>query len=177
MKQNLKELFEKDRLVNHTRKVDHEDLFIERLYEELPVKSKSSFGVLKIAASVAIFISLGVASYFLINQNEELVNSEMVLSTISPDLKKIEDFYVDSINLTLSEIGQSNESSSIIGRYMGRFSILKVEHKSLVNEIHEEGPSTMSINALINNLKKQLELLQDLKVEMESLKNKNYEII
>jgi hypothetical protein len=177
MEQNLKELFEKDRLVNHTRRVDHESLFIEKLYEELPVKNKSSFGILKIAAAVIIFVSLGITSYVLVNKDTPLDNPELVLSTISPDLKNIEDYYVVHINNTLSEIRTSNEGQSMVNRYMKRFEILKEEHKSLVTEINEEGPSSMSINALIHNLKKQLELLQVLKVELEELKIKNYETI
>jgi len=177
MEQNLKELFKKNRMVNHTRRADHEDLFIERLYEELPVKNKSSFRVLKIAASVVIFVSLGIASYFLINQEEKLDNHELVLSSISPYLKEIEGYYVANINLTLSEIKDSNESQPMVDRYMKRFDILKEEYKSLIAEINEEGPSTMSINALINNLKKQLELLQVLKIEIKEFKNENYEII
>lgn len=177
MEQNLKELFEKDRLMNYTRSVNHEDLFIERLYEELPLKNKNSFGMLKIAASVIIVLSLGIASYVLINQERKSGNPKLVLSTISPDLKEIEDFYVANINSTLLEIKNHKQSQSLIDRYMKRFAILKDEHRSLIIEINTEGPSTMSINALINNLKKQLELLQDLKIELEDLKNKKYEII
>ena len=177
MEQNLKELFEKDRLVNHTRRADHEDLFIERLYEELPVKRKSSYSVLKIAVAVLFLISFGVISYLLVNQDERFGKTDFVLSTISPDLKEIEVYYVAQINYTLSEIKDSNENQSMVDRYMKRFALLKAEHKSLVTEIGEEGPSSMSINALINNLKKQLELLQVLKAEIVESKIENHEII
>lgn len=177
MEQNLKELFEKDRLVNHPRREDHEDLFVERLYQELPIKTHSSYGVVKIAASIIIFVSLGIASYFFVNQEKQLDSPELVLSNLSPDLKEIESYYITNINSTLSFIKDDNESQFMVNRYMKRFEILKKEHKSLVLELQEEGPNTMSINALMNNLKKQFELLQALKVEIEELKINNYEII
>lgn len=177
MGQNLKKLFEKDRLVNYTRKADHEDLFIEKLYTELPVKRQNSFMLFKIAASIIIFVALGTVSYLLMNQKEDLINSEFILSDISPDLKEIETFYVTNIKLTLSEIQKNGDDQSVFERYMKRLSILKDEHKHLSAEINEVGPNTMSINALINNLKMQLELLQMLKYEMISLKNKTYETI
>jgi hypothetical protein len=86
-------------------------------------------------------------------------------------------FKKENINITLSEIEDGIESQSMVDRYMKRFDILKEEHKSLIAEINEEGPSTMSINALINNLKKQLELLQVLKIEIKEFKNEYYESI
>lgn len=177
MEQNLKEIFEKERLVNYRRRADHEDLFVERLCTELPVKNKNSFGILKIAASIFVFVSLGVGSYLFVNQQKQINTPKLVLSNFSTDLKEMESFYVNNINNTITVIKNNNYSQSMIDRYMKRFKILKEEHKSLITEIHEEGPSSMSINALIHNLKKQLELLQVLKVELEKLKIKNYETI
>ena len=43
MRQNLKHKFEEERSVNHKRRIGHEDLFIEKLYEELPSKKHSLF--------------------------------------------------------------------------------------------------------------------------------------
>ena len=177
MEQNLKELFEKDRLINHKRRKDHEDIFIERLYEELPVKRKNTALAFKIAASVTLFVSLGLISYFVTNQDKKPDQFEYALSTISPDLSEIEVYYVAQINNALLEIKDSKQSQSMVDRYMKRFAILEMEHKSLVTEISEEGPGSMSIYALINNLKKQLELLQVLKAEMEESKIENNEII
>lgn len=176
MGQNLKEIFEKDRLVNHMRRGDHENLFIERLYEELPIKNKNSFIVLKIAASILVFVSLGVATYFL-NKEEVLPSSEFVLSDISLELKEIEDFYVANINLTLADIENNSENQAFVKRYLKRLSTLKEEHRILIIEMNEEGPNSQSIIVLINNLKLQLELLQELKEQLTSIKNNNYETI
>jgi hypothetical protein len=176
MGQNLKDIFEKERLVNHKRRVDHEDLFIERLYEELPIKNRNSLGVLKIAASILVFISLGVATYFL-NKEEVISNSEFVLSDISPELKEIEGFYITNINLTLSDIEKNDENQAFVQRYLKRLSTLKEEHRFLITEMNEEGPNSQSIIVLINNLKLQLELLRELKEQLTLLNNNNHETI
>jgi len=43
--------------------------------------------------------------------------------------------------------------------------------------MNEEGPNSQSISVLINNLKLQLELLQELREQIKSTKNKKHEII
>jgi len=180
MEQNLRELFEKDRLINYKRKADHEDLFIERLYKELPIKKRSSFLRYKIAASILVFIGLGVMSYYLINEvnhKEELTSVEFTLKNISPELEEIESFYVTNISLTLIDIEKNSENQAFVKRYMKRLSLLKEEYKNLIAEMNEEGPNSLSISVLINNLKLQLDLLQELREQIISTKNKKHEII
>jgi len=179
MGQNLKKLFEQDRLVNHKRKASHEGLFIEQLYKELPVKKKIAFSSLRIAASVIVFIGIGIMSYMIMdnpfNQKEESI--AYTLKNISPELEEIESFYVTNINLALSDIEKNSENQGFVIRYMKRLSLLKEEYKNLNTEMNEEGPNSLSITVLINNLKLQLELLQELREQIISTKSKNHEII
>ena len=157
MGQNLKKLFEQDRLVHHKRKKNHEDLFIEQLYKELPVKKSTAFSGFRIAASVLVFIGIGIMSYVIMgnpfNQKEELASAEFTLKNISPELEEIESFYVTNINLALSDIEKNSENQAFVKRYMKRLSILKEEYKILIAEMNEEGPNSLSIGVLINNLK------------------------
>lgn len=179
MGQNLKKLFEQDRLVNHKRKASHEDLFIEQLYKELPVKKSNAFPGFRMAASVLVLLGIGIMSYLIIdnpfNQKEAL--TAYTLKNISPELKEIESFYVTNIDLTLSYIEKNSENQAFVKRYMKRLSLLKEEYKNLVAEMNEEGPNSQSISVLINNLKLQLELLQELREQITSTKNKKHEII
>ena len=179
MGQNLKKLFEQDRLVNHKRKASHEDLFIEQLYKELPVKKSNAFSGFRMAASVLVLLGIGIMSYLIIdnpfNQKEAL--TAYTLKNISPELDEIESFYVTNIDLTLSYIEKNSENQAFVKRYMKRLSILKEEYKNLVAEMNEEGPNSQSISVLINNLKLQLELLQELREQIKSTKNKKHEII
>ncbi len=181
MGQDLKKLFENDRLVNHERRPGHEDLFIEQLYKELPVKRSTTFSGFRIAASVLVFIGIGIMSYVILgnpfNQKEELTSVEFTLKNISPELEEIESFYVTNISLTLIDIEKNSENQAFVKRYMKRLSLLKEEYKNLIAEMNEEGPNSLSISVLINNLKLQLELLQELREQIISTKNKNHEII
>ena len=179
MGQNLKKLFEQDRLVNHKRKASHEDLFIEQLYKELPVKKSNAFSGFRMAASVLVLLGIGIISYLIIdnpfNQKEALTT--YTLKNISPELDEIESFYVTNIDLTLSYIEKNSKNQAFVKRYMKRLSLLKEEYKNLVAEMNEEGPNSQSITVLINNLKLQLELLQELREQIKSIKIKKHEII
>jgi hypothetical protein len=179
MGQNLKKLFEQDRLVQHKRKVDHEDLFIEELYKELPIKKKANFSNFRIAASVLVLIGIGTLSYLTLDNpfNKKEVSIAYSLKNISPELEEIESFYVTNINLIVSDIGKNSENEALVKRYMKRLSLLKEEYKNLIIEMNEEGPNSRSINVLINNLKLQLELLQELRNQITSTKNNKNEII
>ncbi|KAB1160001.1 hypothetical protein F7018_06720 [Tenacibaculum aiptasiae] len=178
MRQDLKKLFEQDRLVNHKRKENHEDLFIEQLYKELPLKKKSAFSMFSIAASIIILIGIGVVGYIIMDKtvDKNQVQEIYSLKDISPELKEIESFYVTNINLTLSLIGKNDKNEAFVQRYLKRLSFLKEEYKSLIVEMNEEGPNSQSISVLINNLKLQLELLEELKEEL-SITKETYEII
>ena len=177
MEQNLKELLEKDRLINHKRKKNHEDIFVKRLHDELPLKRQKSFTLLQIAASILVLVSIGITSYLFVSPQEKTQHNHFVLSNISPDLEKIEHFYVANIKFTLSEIQNNGYNQFLFDRYMKRVSILKKEYNFLSIEMNEEGPNSMSISALISNLKKQLDLLQELKTELETLKINKREIL
>lgn len=179
MRQDLKKLFEQDRLVNHKRKENHEDLFIEQLYKELPLKKKSVFSRFSIAASIIILIGIGIMGYIIMDKtvDKNQVQEIYSLKDISPELKEIESFYVTNINLTLSLIGKNDKNEAFVQRYLKRLSFLKEEYKSLIVEMNEEGPNSQSISVLINNLKLQLELLEELKEELSITKEKTYEII
>jgi len=173
MGQNLKKLFEEDRSKNYERKANHEDLFLDRLYTELPTKKRSTFFQLRVAASIVILLGIGIISYFLVNNN--LTTTTFTLKNISPELEEIENFYITNINKSQAEINKTGQNSNSINRYMKRLSILKEEYKALIKELNEEGPNSQSITVLIHNLKLQLELLQELKEQLYFVKNKNNE--
>jgi len=179
MGQNLKKIFEQDRLVHHKRSANHEDLFIEKLYTELPIKKRPAFLNLSVAASIMVFIGIGIVSYMLLNKSSEQhkVMTAYTLKNISPELEEIESFYVTNINLIVSDLEKNGKNKAFVKRYMKRLSLLKEEYKKLIIEMNEEGPNSRSIHVLINNLKLQLELLQELRNQITSIKNNKNEII
>jgi len=187
MAQDLRELFKEETGKRHPMKDGHEERFLDLLDKELPLKRKSAFYFIKIAASVLVLFSLGIYTY--INyKNDVLTHPEIVetetentkdqgysLGDLSPELKKIENYYVANINLELSRLEVSDENKAMVDDYMRRLSELNEEYKKLNIELNEIGPNDQTINALIKNLQLRLQLLQKLKEKLNQLKSSENE--
>jgi hypothetical protein len=168
---------------------DHEKRFMELLEKELPKQKKLSFFILKIAA--AILVLVGIGTVFIMSREDSNLKTTIVdknpgvetktgisLGDLSPDLKKVENYYVANINLELSKLNISGDNKELVDSYMERLTELNVEYKKLNEELNQVGPNDQTISALIKNLQLRLQLLQKLKEklnEVQSSKNEQYE--
>lgn len=193
MAQDLRKMFEKERKENTFRmEKDHEARFLARLDAELPEQNqsqrKTDYKWLKIAAAVVVLFGLGVYFFNASNPdipgpNDQIVDTtdksgqvpSISLGDLSPDLKKIESYYVSNINLELSELDFSEDNKELIDGYMEQLSELDNEYKALNNELNSLGPNDQTINALIKNLQLRLQLLQKLKSKLNQLKSSKNE--
>lgn len=192
MAQDLRKLFEEQRKKKtYQMKKGHEDRFFDKLESELPEKGKSnSYFWLKIAASILIMV--GIGSYIYVNgagdtnQNTTIVNNEeskdadsnISLRDLSPDLEKIENYYVANINLELANLEVSDDNKGVVDGYMEQLEALDAEYKRLNKELNEVGPNDQTIEALIQNLQLRLQLLKKLKEKLNQLKlSKNEQTI
>ncbi|WP_190809323.1 hypothetical protein [Flagellimonas sp. S3867] len=198
MAQDLRELFAKEREQDKkVMKAGHEARFLSKLEEKIPlgkgeVESKSktrvkSFFWLRIAASAVVL--LGLAAYFIYGktgteepkveiadiQNTSEQRTGISLGDLSPDLKKVESYYVTNINLQLSDLEFTGNNKAIIDSYMLRLSELDKEYRRLTVELNDIGPNDDTINALIQNLQLRLQLLQKLKSKLNQLKSSKNE--
>jgi len=187
MAQDLRELFKEENDKRYPMKDGHEERFLELLDKELPLRRKSTFYFIKIAASVLVLFSLGIYTY--INYKSDTLQQPAVveneagntkvqgysLGDLSPELKKIENYYVANINLELSRLEVSNENKAMVDDYMRRLSELDEEYKRLNIELNEIGPNDQTITALIKNLQLRLQLLQKLKEKLNQLKSSENE--
>lgn len=161
----------------------HEMRFEHRLKREFPKKKqKPSFFWLKIAAAVIAFVAIG----YLVLQNgdettvdaqvaeaEDAIENtapQLTLGDLSPDLKKVEQFYLAGIEVQLASLPQGDENKELIDGFMKQLEDLNKEYKRLNLELNEVGPTEATINALIDNLKLRLELLFKLKNKLKELK-------
>lgn len=185
MAQDIRELF------SIARKMDirqmpqgHEKKFKSLLDKEFPEKKKgNALFLVQVAASVVLLATIGFMSYSYLNKpaekvtvmdfpvNNSTVNTQLTLGDISPELKKIEEYYVTNINLELLDLEPGEENKKIIDKYLLRLSELNDEYKNLTHELNEIGPNEQTINALINNLQFRLQLLERLKEKLNELKN------
>lgn len=182
MKQDLRELFKKENEGQKPRlKAGHQARFLERLEKELPEPKKTSFNVIKIAAAVLVLISAGyfgfrafyegndIETTIVEKTNIESSSNRISLGDLSPDLKKVETYYVANINFELSGLEVSPSNKSLIDSYMNQLIDLNKEYEKLNAELNRMGPNDQTISALIQNLQLRLQLLQRLKKKLNEL--------
>ncbi|WP_422081139.1 hypothetical protein [Ulvibacterium sp.] len=188
MGQDLREMFKKDSGTSKFQmREGHEKRFLERLETELPKQAKPSFYILKIAATVLVFLSVGIVGYnewtkedaiktTVVEKNDPSKEKKGIsFGDLSPDLKKVEDYYVTNINLELSLLEVSEENKILVDSFMDRLAELNTEYERLNSELNEIGPNDQTITALIKNLQLRLQLLQKLKRKLNELKSSKNE--
>jgi len=183
MAQDLRELFKKERDGDRPQmKSGHKERFHARLEKEFPQRRKSWGIFLKIAASVLLLI--GIATYYFMDGTTKTTPQPRVvdkarpigkkdgisLGDLSPDLKKVENYYVANINFELSKLEISEENKTMVASFMDQLATLNQEYINLNSELNQIGPNDQTISALIKNLQLRLQLLNRLKEKLNQLK-------
>ncbi|MDO5981090.1 hypothetical protein [Flavivirga spongiicola] len=177
MARDIRELFKDDKVTDVKMSENHQERFLKKLDEAMPAANKSKFNWMRIAASVLLFIGLGFSAFkFFQPQVEnpiEVVKTKTVetktLGDVSPGLKKVEDYYLASINLELSKMKYTPETKDLFDGYLLQLDELDKEYKRLSTELNESGPSELTVNALIDNLKFRLNLLYRLRDQLKKI--------
>ncbi len=169
--------------------------FEENLEEDTSVRKIEkpiSAQWLKIAAMFAVLLAVSFFGYYQlsnsdgesINANKSIVGADsekleksdtptLTLADISPDLKKLEEFYMTGINVQLASLKINDENKDLVDGYMQRLAELDKEYTSLNVELAKVGPTETTVTALIDNLKFRLDLLFKLKNKLKELKTQN----
>ena len=178
MARDIRELFKDDIMAKEKMPENHQDRFLEKLNEALPKAKHSTFSWMQIAASIVVLLGLsfGAFKYFqpqVDNLPTEVATTKTVetktLGDISPGLKKVEDYYLASINLELSKMTYTPETKDLFDDYLAQLNELDKEYKRLSLDLTESGPSELTVNALIDNLKFRLNLLYRLRSQLKEL--------
>jgi hypothetical protein len=179
MARDIRELFNDDKISHEKMPKNHQIRFLNKLDKVLPEKSlKNNFYWFKIAASVVVILGLsfGAYNYF---QPKAVVAPAIVatntvetktLGDVSPGLKKVEDYYLASINLELSKMKPTPKTKELFDGYLLQLKELDNEYKRLSQELTESGPTELTVNALIDNLKLRLNMLHRLRSQLKQLK-------
>ncbi len=181
MAQDLRELFKNETLASNVKMSEgHKDRFLEKLDKELPVAKKSnSFKMWRVAASVVILLGLSYGALQFGSTEQPVVPEEQetasltTLGDVSPELKKVEDFYLASINFELSKIKLTPENKELFDGYLNKLEELNKEYQKLTEELTENGPNALTVDALINNLKLRLNLLERLQDQITALETES----
>jgi len=192
MAQDIREIVKRSRPTKLELPVGHEQRFAQKLNVAFETKVPKSINIkfysLKIAAMLITFIAVGVFGYFAISnqpatqiENEAVVmgkptqTNQYSLGDISPNLKKMEDFYLTGINVQLASLDVNQENSELVDGYMDQLNQLDIAYKDLNAELNKVGPTEATVTALIDNLKLRLDLLFKLKNKLKELKDQKNE--
>ena len=176
MAQDIRELFKNDKITDERMPNNHQERFLDKLDTALPEAKTYTFSWMQIAASVVVLLGLsfGVFKYFQpqVSENaQEIANTKIVdtksLGDISPGLKKVEDYYLASINSELSKMTYTPKTKELFDGYLIQLNELDKEYQKLSLELTESGPSELTVNALIDNLKLRLNLLYRLRSQLQ----------
>lgn len=183
MGQDIRDLLKDQTLQKPKLAAGHEERFANKLEQSFPKqKKRTTFLWLKIAAAVVLCFGLGYFAFQTMNNGlatetvladtdtEETSPNEFTLGDLSPDLKKVEEFYTTGIKVQLASLETDPENKDLIDAYMKRLSDLDKEYHRLNKEMNEVGPTEATITALVDNLKLRLELLFKLKNKLKELK-------
>lgn len=199
MAQDIRKMLQEDRTLPSKPPKGHQNRFEARLEEAFPQEKQEqsanrNFFFLKIAAVLIVVLGIG---FFFLNQNDQFngyqvsdapievetsteeeipVTKEYQLSDVSPEFKKIENFYLASLNMELAKLEVNDRNKALVDSFMKQLSGLDQEYKKLNVEISETGLTESSVEALISNLQLRLELLYKLKNKIKDInESKNKE--
>lgn len=156
-------------------------------------EKKTPMPWLKIAAMLVVLLAVSFFGYQQLSKNNAIIDSnntvvdntsdsgisadtpKLTLADISPDLKKVQDYYMTGINMQLASLKITDENKELVDGYMQRLSELDKEYTALNAELSKVGPTEATVTALIDNLKFRLDLLFKLKSKLKELKNQKNE--
>jgi hypothetical protein len=180
MPKDLREMLRNEARNTENLSKNHRKAFETRLQNELHSKSKNKYTFLKVAASFLVVIGLSSSLYFMNTNTVEPQHQNQTakaegLGSISPELRKIEDYYLASISSEIANLPDSKEHKQLMDGYLEKIGELTTEYKNLSKELSTDGLNEKTINALIDNLQLRLKLLYQLKEQLSELKNSNLE--
>lgn len=183
-------MFESERKREFPMPQGHEARFEARLENSFGGKKPRPFFWLGIAASVAALLGLGFWMFradpvlpegegSLVEEQTDSITAPASLSLgdLSPDLRKLEQYYTASINLELASLDISEENREVADTFISRLSDLNTEYGQLHEELNEIGPNEQTITAMIKNLQYRLQVLLKLKEKLNELKSSKNETV
>lgn len=190
MAQDIRNMFKDDEAwTSEKLSKGHLKRFEAKLDQALPKqKSSNNFTFLKIAA--IFIVVLGIGAFFInkdqfIKSEAPIVNApevenedekdeipvkEFQLSEVSPEFKKIENYYLAGINIELAKLEVTPSNKALIDSFMSKMEELNNEYKRLNTEFNKSGPNEQTIEAMVENLQLRLDLLYKLKNKLNEIK-------
>jgi hypothetical protein len=177
MPKDLRDMLRNESINKGKLSNNHRSVFEAKLQKELHSSKKGLNHFLKIAASLLVLVSLGSSIFYFSNNTVDDQPTEVAkiesLGSISPALKTIENYYLVSIQTEISNLEETPENKELLDGYLEKLGELTNDYKILTQELNNEGLNEKTINALIENLQQRLNLMHQLKEQLNSLSKLN----
>ncbi|MCF2876381.1 MULTISPECIES: hypothetical protein [unclassified Tenacibaculum] len=181
-KKDIREILKEDVEKRTELSANHRLRFQQKLMEELHEKpsKKKSYQWLYVAASIVVLLGLGIKFYPAtggeiveptIVEKSNSIDNQISLGNVSPELKTLETYYVNTINYELSQLELTEDNKELFDGYIAKIGELTKEYKSLTEELNKKGVNDDTINALIGNLQLRLQLLKRMQKQLKEFKN------
>lgn len=197
MAQDIKKMFENYQPEPRQPREGHRARFKAKLdgvfSENISEEKHTTIPWLKIAAMVVVLVAVSFFGYQQVSKPEVATDAtnaivenpatteesadtpKLTLADISPDLKKVAEYYTAGINVQLASLRITEDNKDLVDGYMQRLAELNGEYNALNAELSKFGPTEATVTALIDNLKLRLDLLFKLKNKLKELKTQNNE--
>lgn len=204
MAQDIRDMFRDEEAPQASERLreGHEKRFEARLDEAFPKKASEDKNYIFLKIAAILVVALGIGLFFFNRQDPysanpvadtpadtvapaeqeqekgEVQEKQFQLSDVSPQFKKIENYYLGSLNVELAKLDVNKENKALIDAFMEQLSELDKEYKRLNSEFDKGGANEQTVEAMIANLQLRLELLFKLKKKLKEInqtKNDSYE--
>lgn len=177
MRVDIKEKL-KDKTMLRELPKNHRAIFEEKLQNELHRKKRTPRVHLLVAASIIVLFSMGIL--LTMTQESEMLPAEKAstqvsLEEFSPELKKIENYYLTAINFEIANLPVDDANKAILQESFRKMNTLTNEYKLQSEQLEIDKIDEELINNLIDNLQMRLQLMIELKKELKKLKSKENE--
>jgi len=172
MPKDIRDILKEAQVNSKTLKENHRQRFEQRL-NQLHTPKKQGYFFLKVAASIIVLLGVGYYTLFTnVADIEDFPEDAKItnLSSISPEMKQIENYYLTAINYEMASIEQTPENKIILDSYLEKIAELTNQYKQLNIDLTEKEINEKTINALITNLQLRLQLLLELKDTIQEIK-------
>ena len=177
MKVDIREKIKREKMLRELSE-DHRSIFEKKLQKELHTKAVLPKRYLSIAAAVIMIFSVG----YLITQSSQTPRqqlepkvSKVNIEEYSPELKKIENYYLTAISFEMSKLEMTDENKAVLDEYFNRMKLLTQEYEKQIEQLDYDKIDETLINNMIDNLQQRLNLMIELKKELKKLKSKENE--
>ena len=162
MKHDIRNLFDKEKLIKKELPNSHREDFINKLKNTAKEKaSEKKFSYYKVV-SVLILMIVGVSIYFTFSKNEK---SNSILAQVD----KIEKEYIVNINKEWNQFIEITDDTKLVNKYQNKLNQLKSDYKKITRNLQENPDDVFVLESLISNLQQRLELIKNIKEHINEL--------